>query len=96
MIIGADGKKRAASVRVCSKNKRTTTIHRPIQHLYPLEIKTGSRQEQDKRAVDDATDSGTNTEQPDDQTPTTERPQRLAAAQARDRMLAQTISGYED
>ena len=34
---GADGQRRAATVRV-SKNGRTSTLDRPIQHLYPLEV----------------------------------------------------------
>lgn len=37
VFIGADGQKRAATVRV-SKKGRTSTLDRPIQHLYPLEM----------------------------------------------------------
>ena len=37
VLQGADGQRRAATVRV-SKNGRTSTLNCPIQHLYPLEV----------------------------------------------------------
>ena len=38
LIVGADGCVRGAVVRVPSKKGRSTTLRRPIQHLYPLEM----------------------------------------------------------
>ena len=37
MIVGADGQKKAAIDHV-SKKGRTSTLVRPIQHLYPMEV----------------------------------------------------------
>ena len=37
VLIGADGHKRAVTMRV-SNNGRTSTLDRLIQHLYPLEV----------------------------------------------------------
>ena len=37
VITGADGQKRAATIRVSNKG-HTSTLDRPIQHLYPMEI----------------------------------------------------------
>ena len=87
MIIGADGQKRAATVRV-SNNGRTSTLTRPIQHLYPLEVVShvdGSEQE-----ACEPTEQEILPEQPDP------RPRRSAANRARDRILAQVASGWED
>ena len=39
VITGADGQKRAVTIRVSNKG-RTSTLDRPIQHLYPMEICT--------------------------------------------------------
>ena len=37
LIIGRDGRIRAAKVQLLSKDK-VTTIRRPVQHLVPLEV----------------------------------------------------------
>ena len=41
IIAGPDGQNRAATVRVSSKG-RISTLNRPIQHLYPLEVRSPS------------------------------------------------------
>ena len=38
VISGRDGKIRGATVRLASRNRQKTLLHRPIQLLYPLEI----------------------------------------------------------
>jgi len=38
LIRGADGLVRGATIRVPSRGKKTTTLRRPVTHLYPLEI----------------------------------------------------------
>ena len=47
LMVGADGEVRAASVRVSNKG-RSSTLCRPIQHLYPLEVR-GSQEEEATR-----------------------------------------------
>ena len=37
LITGRDGRTQAAKVQLLSKDK-VTTIHRPVQHLVPLEV----------------------------------------------------------
>ena len=39
LISGVDGEIRGASVRVHTTGTNTSTLNRPIQHLYPLEIR---------------------------------------------------------
>ena len=39
LISGVDGEIRGASVRVHTNRKNTLMLNRPIQHLYPLEVK---------------------------------------------------------
>ena len=84
---------RAATVRVC-KNNRTTTLERPIQHLHPLEIlvHTNIEPERDKGPHNTGT-NGPTSEQPH---VNPSRPRRSAASQARDHILAQTISGWDE
>ena len=40
LITGADGLVRGATVRVKSKTRRSSTLRRPIQLLYPLELRS--------------------------------------------------------
>ena len=39
VIASRDGRVRGATVRLASRNRQQTLIHRPIQLLYPLEIR---------------------------------------------------------
>ena len=38
LIVGNDGQTRGATVSVASENRRFTSLNRPLQLLYPLEI----------------------------------------------------------
>ena len=38
LIVGRDGQSRGATVSVASKGRNHTTLNRPLQLLYPLEI----------------------------------------------------------
>ena len=91
VFIGADGQRRAATVRV-SKNGHTLTLDWPIQHLYPLEIvsRTDAVSERENEEACESTEHETLSEQP------ASRSRRSAATQARDRILAQTMSEWED
>lgn len=91
LFIGSDGQKRAATVRV-SKNGRTSTLDRPIQHLYPLEIVSHEDAESEKETEEacESTERETLPEQP------ASRPRRSAATQARDRIFAQAVAEWND
>ena len=84
---------RAATIRVC-KISRTTTLERAIQHLYPLEILscTDVEPERDEGAHNTGT-HGPTSEQPH---VNPSRPGRPTASQAHDRILPQTISGWDE
>ena len=43
-ISGADGQTRGAVVKVFSRKERSTTINRPVQRLYPLEIRSTAKE----------------------------------------------------
>lgn len=76
VLIGADGHKRAATVRV-SNNGHTSTLDRPIQHLYPLEVvphaDADAMSEPENEEACKPTEEETLPEQPDS------RPRRSAA-----------------
>ena len=38
LLVGRDGKTRGATVRITGKNQRLTSLNRPLQLLYPLEV----------------------------------------------------------
>jgi len=60
---GRDGVTRGAIVKLASKSRRPSFLHRPIQHLYPLEI----HQEIDKELLTtDKKDTADSPEAPDD------------------------------
>ena len=42
LIVGRDGKTRGATVRVVGKRQHFTSLNRPVQLLYPLEISTST------------------------------------------------------
>ena len=53
LIQGADGKVRAAVVKVASSDKRPVYLRRAVQHLIPIEVNTSDDNElQPKRLVD--------------------------------------------
>ena len=78
-----------------SNKGRTSTLDRPIQHLYPMEIVAHSNavSERDTEENHGATDNELIPELPE---PRTSRPRRSAAAQAHDRILAQAIHGWDE
>ena len=94
MIVGADNQKRAATVRI-SKKGRTSTLNRPIQHLYPLEVGSHSDIVTDSEQLDED-ESHVTTPEPTDANMSSHRPARPAAAQARDRILAQYMDETEE
>ena len=93
LIVGADGVVRGVRVRVASKEGHTKSLHRPLQHIYPLEV-GGGDPEPDKDvtsdkpadATTDATADGVASTVPK-HLPVSRRPTRAAAVHARDRIL---------
>lgn len=88
LLHSADGEVRAAAVRVHSKTGRPSILNRPIQHLYPLEVRgssvSGPTQPETKS-------EGQAPEEPTPEPPTSEdrtapRPTRAAAQRARERI----------
>ena len=95
ILQGADGQRRAATVRV-SRNGCTSTLNHPIQHLYLLEVVSHNS------SVAEPEDNPEDKPRSDDPRPEPERsgisstrPQRSAAKRARDRILAQAVSEWE-
>ena len=77
LLTGKDGKTRAAIVRVVSRDRQHTTLNRPIQLLYPLELHCDSSEIETKSDI--AEDSSP--ELPEEQE-LTSRPRRAAAKRA--------------
>lgn len=84
-ITGRDGRTRGAAVRVANSKGRATTLHRPIQSLYPLEINS-----QEKESHSNSPNPDDNSEEPDEAA--VRRSNRAAASEARDRILAHSLS----
>lgn len=90
LIIGKDGKTRGAVLRVGSSGERTTTLRRPVQRLYPLEIQAQTQAEEpvdvleDDVAVEEVSAVATS------------RPRRAAAMRATDRTKALALYEQDD
>ena len=84
LITGRDGKTRGAVVRVPVKNDETTTLRRPLQLLYPLDIKCKEQYEREGKSVEQSTENQV-MESP------IVRVQRRATVEARDRVNACVI-----
>jgi len=84
LITGSDGCVRGAVVRVKTKGGRTSTLRRPVQRLYPLEVQC--KDDEPGPAVSSGrtdpvpTAGGVRAEQPPE--PTRDRPRRAAAVEA--------------
>ena len=95
VLVGRDSKVRGAVVQVVGRGRQATTLHRPIQRLYPLEVShmdlgATSSDSRGQRFV------SSNPTTSEDDTPSNEsvlppRQPRRAALEARDRIIAQTL-----
>ncbi len=99
LLTGRDGKVRGAVLQVAGKGRQATSLYRPVQLLYPLEVFQPLRGAPDddnpeQPAVPlDQTDSDKDAA-PDDRDEAElppRRSRRAAALEARDRMMAQTL-----
>ena len=59
-----DGNSRGAVVQVMSKKGRTTTLRRPLQLLYPLEINCKCVEEQEESEIESNVQESTQAERP--------------------------------
>lgn len=76
VIKGSDGNVRGVHVQVLSKKGRVNIIHRPIQHLYPLEVPTVENN------VDNVESITNPTETPQEEPIAAARPSGTAAVEA--------------
>lgn len=78
LLSGADGRVRGVRVKVLSKGGQVKMIRRPIQHIYPLEVRSPMGSTVSRTPV------------PEDTFVESSRPRstRKAAMQARDRIIA--------
>ena len=88
LIEGADGKVRRVCVRVISKNGRVTVLRRPIQHIYPLEVRSEPLTDGSTRNESSGSDPTANSEVVSNMEETVKpnpgrgRPKRMAACNA--------------
>ena len=92
LMVGKDGEVRAASVKTHSKDGKLLSLRRPIQKLYPLEIREGFGSEvkpnnTEGRSADALTEARPNKSETPGQN---SRTKRTAALRARERMAAWT------
>ena len=108
VLVGRDGEVRGAKVRVAGQGRRATTLHRPIQLLYPLEVSAQrkGRTGEETGPQTDETQPGAPEDvvnqshvQPDPQPMRDQasdvpvrRSRRAAAQEARDKLLTQFLS----
>lgn len=103
VITGKDGQIRGAILRVSSEKGHSTTLQRPLQRLYPLEIDCYVKEPEGENPCESES-PGAETVEPVDATDgngdgdstTAERPKKKAAVQARDKIMAWTTHDSED
>ena len=103
LITGRDGLARGAALRLPSKNGQPTTLQRPLQLIYPLEITQAEHHPMNRSDESDATlqENPPKNDPSEDRVQPYSRPQRLAASRARDqfkewsREMLEVGSDYE-
>ena len=81
LILGADGKIRGVRVKVVSKGGQVKIIQRPIQHIYPLEVRSRSTGEEVRVEESDSTPVAESSD------PIRPRSTRKSAAHVQDRIV---------
>ena len=93
-IVRKDKKVRGTVIRVFTGGKRSKLLRRPIQRLYPLKVKNESEvNETTANVASDISDSVQSNEREEEPIAVLEkrRSKRVAASEARDRILAQSV-----
>ena len=97
LMVGADGNVRSAKVKVTSRDRNYISIKRPLQRLYPLELRSEGESEQSAEEQVGQTDCempSTTLDQDQDESAVREtvmessRPRRRAFRRAQDNMRA--------
>ena len=107
LVYGADGVVRGVFVRMMSRKGLPKSLRRPLQHIYPLEVRCEPTAEQPSNDIETTQDTEPgNTDDPSlPPVETTEstncssvlgRPARMAATRARDRILGSAIADVDD
>ena len=87
LIPGTDGIVCGVTVKVTSRSEHPNVIGRPIQHIYPMEVRSNS-------VPTDNTDAVLNDDRQvtiTDKSPTHSLPKRQAALEAREKMFGCTL-----
>ena len=104
LIDGRDGKTRGAVIKIPASDGKTTTLRRPLQLLYPLEIKCkdqyepkeqANEQSTEEQVTEQSTEEQVTVQSQGDQTASPPRAQRRAAAAAKD-WIATCMADLED
>ena len=90
LIYGSDGHTRGAILTVISPGEKRITLKRPLQRLYPLEVKTVSHNH-----TENDNESNDSLEKPEEEQ-TVGRPRRAAAIEAREQLKAIAFCEQED
>ena len=104
LVIGKDGRARGAVLRVASTGNQESLLQRPLQRLYPLEIRNPPSSEEEEIDIDGGattkgeescrpTEEGNGAETSTEDTSGSRRPRRAAAQRLR--VFAKTIAIYE-
>ena len=92
VLPGRDGVIRGAILRVAGKGRRATLLERPISLLYPLETCVDDCDKENCVTTALPTDTDSGTQDKESTSEPARRSRRVAACEARDRILAQTLS----
>ncbi len=97
--MGRDGKVRGAVLQVVGEGRRATSLYRPVEMLYPLEVSQPTRGDSDNNPEQPGAPlnqpgggEDTRPDDPDASKPPSRRLRRATTLQARDRILAQALN----
>ena len=93
LVTGRDGLTRGAVLRVSSSGERGSTLQRPLQRLYPLELSSTTATELGITDLHQRSPQEAEPIEPTVKVPT--RPKRAAAVRARDRLKATALQEQE-
>ena len=87
LIVGKDGHTRGAVLRLPSKDGQRTTLQRPLQRIYPLEVASEDLTTTTTTTIDKNSQEAALSSNSTEECSSSPRPQRLSAAAARVRWM---------
>ena len=97
LLIGADGKNRAAVLRVSNQGRASKHLRRPVQRLYPIEMAVTTTEKNQRNPEQETEYDSDTTPGPNPcQTPVRQQPRQAAALSTRDRLMALALDSDED